>query len=246
MKGMLTPLKAESLKEVFISRFEDLILTGRLAIGQKLPPERELAFQLGVSRPVVHEGLLDLAVKGLVTMRPRSGTVVNDYRRQGSLAILESLVKFRQGTLEPELLKSLIDTRALMEIETARLASLNRTLEHLLLFKDILAREKAFVGSDTERITKLDFEFHHLIALASGNLVYPLLVNSFKPVYTAFTAMFFSDPAVLSVTFAFHEKLARAIEEQAPRRALKIMSEVLAHGEEHLLKMMSSQRGERR
>jgi GntR family transcriptional regulator, transcriptional repressor for pyruvate dehydrogenase complex len=245
MKGMLAPLKAESLKEVFISRFEDLILTGRLTKGQKLPPERELAFQLGVSRPVVHEGLLELAVKGLVTMKPRSGTMVNDYRRQGSLAILESLVKYRQGNLEPELLQSLIETRALVEIETARLASLHRTDEHLEMFRDILSREKALDPADLEGITKLDFEFHHLIALASGNLVYPLLVNSFKPVYTAFTAIFFSDPAVLPVTFTFHGRLVEAIQEQDPGSAEKIMSEVLAHGEDHLLQTVSSQRGGR-
>ena len=98
MNSMLKPLKAESLKEVFISRFEDLILTGKLAIGQRLPPERELAVQLGVSRPVVHEGLLDLSVKGLVTMKPRAGTVVNDYRKEGSLFMLESIFNFRGGT----------------------------------------------------------------------------------------------------------------------------------------------------
>ena len=51
MKDILKPLKADSLVEVFISRFEDLILTGKVAIGQKLPSERELALQLGVSRP---------------------------------------------------------------------------------------------------------------------------------------------------------------------------------------------------
>ena len=82
MQDMLKPLKTESLKEVFISRFENLILTGRLAIGQKLPPERELALQLGVSRPVVHEGLVELAAKGLVKLKPRAGAVVNDYRME--------------------------------------------------------------------------------------------------------------------------------------------------------------------
>src|SRR5512137_2428558 len=84
MKEILKPLKADSLVEVFISRFENLILTGKIAIGQKLPSERELALQLGVSRPVVHEGLVDLAAKGLVTMKPRVGTMVNDYRKEGS------------------------------------------------------------------------------------------------------------------------------------------------------------------
>jgi DNA-binding FadR family transcriptional regulator len=242
---MLQPLKSASLKEVFISRFEDLILTGKLAMGQKLPPERELALQLGVSRPVVHEGLLDLAVKGLVTMRPRLGTVVNDYRREGSLAILESLVRFRKGNLNPELLKSLLDIRALVEVETARLAALNRSDGHMESFRDLLAREEALSPVDIEGITQIDFEFHHLISLASCNLVYPLLLNSFKPVYTAMTEIFFSDPGIVPVTLAFHERLVKAFEKRRPKEAVSIMTEVLAHGEDHLIKTIRAQRGGR-
>ncbi|MRR35247.1 FadR family transcriptional regulator [bacterium] len=245
MKEMMQPLKATSLKEVFITRFEDLILTGRLAMGQKLPPERELALQLGVSRPVVHEGLLDLAVKGLVTMKPRLGTIVNDYRREGSLAILESLIRFTKGDLSPDLLKSLLDIRALVEIETSRLAAMNRTDEQMEAFRDLLSREKAIGHSDINEITQLDFAFHHLIALASGNIVYPLLLNSFKPVYTAMTSIFFSDPDIIPVTISFHERLERAIDKGKAKDAVAIMTEVLAHGEDHLISMIRAQRGGR-
>ncbi|MBW1983231.1 MAG: FadR family transcriptional regulator, partial [Deltaproteobacteria bacterium] len=94
MQELLKPIKSESLKEIFISRFENLILSGKLSIGQKLPSERELAIQLGVSRPVVHEGLVDLASKGLITLTPRIGTVVNDYRTEGSLTMLTSLFNY--------------------------------------------------------------------------------------------------------------------------------------------------------
>jgi len=107
MQELLKPIRTESLKDVFIRRFEDLILSGKFPIGQKLPSERELALQLGVSRPVVHEGLVDLAAKGLVSMIPRVGTIVNDYRQEGSLSILTSLVNYNQGNLEPGLLFSL-------------------------------------------------------------------------------------------------------------------------------------------
>jgi len=245
MKGMLAPLKADSLKDVFISRFEDLILTGRLTKGQKLPPERELALQLGVSRPVVHEGLVDLAAKGLVTMKPRVGTVVNDYRTEGSLAILESLVRYRQGNLEPELLKGLLDTRKLVETETARLASLNRTEEQAEKFREILGQENSARDSDIEVVTRLDFEFHHLVALASGNPVYPLLLNSFKPVYTAMTAIFFSDHKVRPLTLRLHGRLTDAIAGRDPEGAVKTMAEVLAHGDEHLIRMVADQRGGR-
>lgn len=239
MKGVLAPLKAESLKEVFISRFEDLILSGKLAIGQKLPPERELALQLGVSRPVVHEGLLELAVRGLVTMKPRIGTVVNDYRKQGSLTVLESLFNFRRGSLDPELLRSLLEMRVPVEIETTRLAALNRTDEHVRALFEIVAREETVDPRDIDEVTGLDFDFHHLITLSSGNLIYPLLINSFKPVYTFLTSIFFSDPEVVSVTASFHRRLATAIEAGDTKKAIDAMSEILAHGEEHLLKMVA-------
>ena len=73
MEALLTPIKTESLKDVFVLRFEELILSGKFGIGQKLPSERELALQLGVSRPVVHEGLVELSSRGLVTLTPPRG-----------------------------------------------------------------------------------------------------------------------------------------------------------------------------
>ncbi len=51
MQELLKPIRTASLKDVFINRFEKLILSGTFPVGQKLPSERELALQLGVSRP---------------------------------------------------------------------------------------------------------------------------------------------------------------------------------------------------
>jgi GntR family transcriptional repressor for pyruvate dehydrogenase complex len=241
MKEILKPLKAESLKEVFISRFEDLILTGRIAIGQKLPSERELALQLGVSRPVVHEGLVDLASKGLVTMRPRMGTVVNDYRKEGSLAILTSLINYQRGSLDPALLDSLLQTRILIEIETTRLASIHRSEDHMKAFHKILLEEGRLSPDNMDEITAVDFAFHHLIGMASGSLIYPLLINSFKPVYMNFTSLFFTDPAVVPVTFAFHKKLVGAISDKDRKHSVALMREILDHGENHLRSILTQE-----
>src|SRR6056297_1423825 len=142
MEELLHPLKADSLKDVFVERFEELILSGKISIGQKLPSERELALQLGVSRPVVHEGLVDLESKGLVTMKPRVGTVVNDYRREGSLTLLNSLVNYHQGTLEQHIFDSMLQMRNLYELETARLAAVNRDDSHIEEFREILQQEQ--------------------------------------------------------------------------------------------------------
>jgi GntR family transcriptional regulator, transcriptional repressor for pyruvate dehydrogenase complex len=234
MQELFEPIRTESLKEVFIKRFEELILSGKFPIGQKLPSERELALQLGVSRPLVHEGLVDLAVKGLVTMIPRVGTVINDYRKEGSLALLTSLVNYHEGNLEPGLLASLLQMRQLFEVETARLAAIHRNREQLEAFQMLLDKEDTIDHQDVDGISELDFAFHHLIALASGNHVYPLLLNSFKHCYLNLAGQFFSDLAVVPVVFNFHQEMVRALEYQDDQTAAEIMARMLQHGAEHL------------
>lgn len=241
MRELLQPIKSESLVEVFIQRFEELILSGKLTIGQKLPSERELAVQLGISRPVVHEGLLDLETKGLVTMVPRVGTFVNDYRSEGSLELLNSLVHYHEGSLAPALFESLLSMRSHFEIEFSRLAARNRTEEHLSEFKKLLAEEHNADPKHTGKITELDFKFHHLIALASGNMVYPLLLNSFKDVYTNLTSQFFQDVSVVSLVFSLHKKLYPAVEQHDQKSAEKIMKEIISHGESHLRNLINRQ-----
>jgi GntR family transcriptional regulator, transcriptional repressor for pyruvate dehydrogenase complex len=236
MQHLLAPLQSPSLKDVFIERFEDLILSGKLKIGQKLPSERELALQLGVSRPVVHKGLIDLEAKGLVTLTPRVGAVVNDYRREGSLALLNSLVSYQKGRLEPDLQKSLLDVRRLFEVETARLAARQREEAHLNGLREVIEQEAQSRRKDAVKLTALDFQFHHLLSLASGNQIYPLLINSFKQVYLNLAAQFFEDPAVVNTVHAFHREMHRAVENRDEAAAASVMEQMLVHGADHLQK----------
>ena len=234
MQELLAPLSNPSLKDVFIERFEDLILSGQLKIGQKLPSERELALRLGVSRPVVHSGLIDLETKGLVTLTPRVGAVVNDYRLKGSLALLNSLVAYHQGDLESDLLTSLLAMRRLFEMETARLAAIHRDERLLSELGETVAAEAKLPPREAARIAALDFRFHHLLALASGNRVYPLLINSFKQVYVNLTTQFFQDPSVVETVHALHRQLYAAVADRDPSAAADVMDRLLTHGADHL------------
>lgn len=241
MKELLDPIKSESLKEIFISRIEELILSGKLAIGEKLPSERELALQLGVSRPVVHEGLVDLAFKGLVSMTPRIGTVVNDYRKEGSLALLNSLINYRQGRIDFKLLAGTLGIRRLLEVEIARLAARNRNGDHLQELAKIIKQENAIKQSDIEGMAELDFAFHHQLAMATDNPIHPLLLNTFKPFYTNLTGQFFSNPEVWSVVTAYHQRLLDAITGQKEQAAARLMTRLLDHGEQHLKSILAKE-----
>ncbi len=242
MRELLKPLKTESLVDIFIRRFEELILSEKLSIGDKLLSEREIAMQLGVSRSVVHEGLIELEARGLVKMKPRVGTFVSDYRRNGSLTLLNSLVQYSSGIPGPDILESMLKMRILIETETASLAAVNRNNDHLSEFKFIIGEEKICSRDDIERISDLDFEFHLLTAIASGNIIYPLMLNSFKEVYTNLTREFFIDGSIVEFVFKQHEKFFRAIEKKDSKGAVRIMNEIMTHGETHLKKLLSAKK----
>lgn len=235
-------LKKQTLVEDFINRFEEMILAGTLSIGEKLPSERELAAQLGVSRPVVHEGLIDLANKGLITRSVNGGAVINDYRRDGSLPMLNSLLSFHNIMLEPNIAKSTLDFRLLVEVENARLAARHRSHEQLAELRAILEQEKKLNGSLVEEIGQLDFTFHHLIAMATGNIFYPLLLNSFKALYISFVTRFYAIPGVAQQVFAFHTQLVQAIAEQDEQAAASIMTHMLEQGHKYMTDVIFPQK----
>jgi DNA-binding FadR family transcriptional regulator len=237
MADAFAPLKVQSLKDACVARLEQLILSGELHIGERLPSEREFAARIGVSRPVLHEALVDLDAKGLVRIEPRRGVFVSDYRRSGSLAMLSSLLAYHEGQFDPAFLRSLLDMRLMLESETARLAALHRSEDQLAELRSLLEREQAAGGDDPAALTGLDFSFHLAIAIASGNHVYPLIINSFRGVYTSLTGAFFGQYAgtpVAAAVRAFHARLVGAIAARDAEAAREIMVGMLRHGEEYL------------
>lgn len=241
MNSPIEPLRVTSLKDACVARLEELILSGELPVGERLPAERDLALKLGVSRPVLHEALVDLASKGLVSILPRRGVVVNDFRQSGSFAILSSLMSYNNGVLAPSFEQSLLGIRILIERETARLAALNASNEQINELRGIIAEETAAKKSDAARLTELDYNFHLKVALGSGNLVYPLILNSFKNIYTHFTAAFFQKKAKTGVVvevIRFHKVLIDTIAEHNPEKAAALMEEMLVRGEKQLLESM--------
>jgi len=235
----MSPLHVRSLKEEFISRFEDLILSGRFPVGVRLPSERELARQLGVSRPVVHEGLLELAGKGLVAMIPRRGSVVNDYRKTGSLELLISLFPYSKQTLDPALLSSILRMRVLFETDITVLAAAERSDDDAVALEAILTEEREAERLSAEEIARIDYRFHHLLALASGNVVYPLLMNSLKPLYIGLLETFYRDRSVLPEVLRYHKEIVAAIRRRDAQGAGALMAGMLAYSERELKRIIS-------
>jgi DNA-binding FadR family transcriptional regulator len=227
-------------REEFIVRFEELILSGRFGPGERLPPERDLAESLGASRPVVHAALEELAKRGLVHIESRRGVFVADWRREGSVEMLLSLMSYSGGEISPHFFDSILELRILFETETARLAAMRRSPAQIEEIERIVARERLFEYGEPHDVTVLDYAFHLAVAIASGNDIYPLLMNSLKRVYEAVLDRFYTDPAVVPQVFSLHRELAAAIAAGMEMKSADIMRDILEYGERNLRRILGA------
>lgn len=240
---LFQPISTRSLKDEFIERFEALILSGRLSPGEKVPSERELGELFGISRPVVHEGLRTLESRGLLTIESRKGVRVNDYRREGSIEMLLSMLNYSQGRLSAPLLDGILHMRVLFEVETARMAATQRTDGQLKALQTIIGREQNLTVANRQ-MPDVDYEFHLLVAIASGNPVYPLLLNSFKRIYHRILVEFYNATDVVAPIIAAHQRIVAAIERHDAESSATTMRELLAFSEENLRKLYTNDHGE--
>lgn len=233
-------------REDFIAKFEELILSGRFGPGDKLPPERELALSLGASRPVVHAALGCLAARGLVRIEPRQGVFVADWRREGSVEMLLSIMSYSGGDLSPRLFDSFLEARVFFETELARLAASRRGAPQLDELERILAKERLLEYREPRSVTELDYAFHLGVALASGNDVYPLLMNSLKEIYERILDRFYTDQSVIPEVFALHRELVAAIASRDEAGSSAIMRRILEYGERNLRRIIVGSSSKRR
>lgn len=171
-------LNAPSLKELFISELQNMILSGKLEIGTKLPPERELADSMHVSRAVVNSGIAELEKMGFLVVKPRVGTFVEDYRKNGTLNTLVAIMKFNGGMLHSREIKSILEVRIIFMTLASTLAIDNASDEEIHALHTYL--DKLEAHTSPEETATLMFDFSHEIAFISGNTLLPLFFVSFR------------------------------------------------------------------
>ncbi|MDF2941539.1 MAG: regulatory protein GntR [Herbinix sp.] len=173
-----TKLSAPSLKELFIQELEGMILSGKLAVGEKLPPEREIAKTMQVSRGVVNNGILELSRKGFLLVKPRVGTFIADYRRTGTLETLISILNYNGGVLRSGEIRSILEIRLALSALSFKLAIPQMTqkdIDSLRNYVDGIAK-----SSTNKEASERAFDFHHELAVLSGNMLMPLIYYTFR------------------------------------------------------------------
>lgn len=228
------PVSRVRTYELVLQRIENQIVTGALRAGERLPPERELAELLGVSRPAVREALRVLEAQGVVRSQvgkgPDSGTTIDRVPSDALARLLRLHVALGSFPL-----KDVVDTRVALERASVVLACRNARPQDLERMNgNLLSMEEPDI--DRETFDQFDTDFHVALADAGGNRLMSDVTRAIResvrmPILAAMTAMAETGmhgwPGVRDGLRADHRAIYIAVEAgQAERAADRMESHI--------------------
>lgn len=172
-----TPVARRPVSEVVFDDLRAAILSGRLAPGEALAPERVLSEQFAVNRHAVREALKRLQQAGLIEVNHGGATRVLDWRATGGLDLLPHLPFALEGGPAPEALRSILEMRRSLGVDVARLAA-GRAPAPLLDTLRAVAGDGADPAGDLDELGERYEELWRALVAASDNVAYTLAYNS--------------------------------------------------------------------
>lgn len=197
--------KRESVAEMVARRVLDMVTSGVLKAGEQLPPERELAVSLGVSRPSVREAIRGLSILGVVRTRQGGGAYISELDAKALLGPIQFFL-----SLEDVNIRELYDARSLIESDVARRAAVNISQQHLDELADILSEQKDMLN-DPIAFRESDFRFHKLIWEGSNNAFLKRIGESLNVMGLEFRRRAAESPRILTQSFKDHQVLYEAL-----------------------------------
>lgn len=204
--------------ELTEQRLLQAILDGELPPGSHLPGERELAAQLGVTRPTLREALHRLARDGWFDIQQGKSTRVRNYWREGNLNVLSALVRYSER-LPDDFVPNLLAVRLCMAPAYTRVAVERAANEVIALLDGYDSLE-----DDAEHFARADWNLHRGLTLTSGNPVFTLILNGFADFYVQMARVYFAQPQTREASRIWYRDLlgaARAEDADAAERATR-------------------------
>ena len=206
-----------------------LIASGQLGVGERLPPERVLVAELGVSRTSVRAGLQALVGKGLLVTRRGAGTFVAD-----APVILDADTLSVFATLHGFSRNEMFEARRILEVGVAGLAAARAGPSEIAAIADEIASMFAAVG-DPPKFLVCDIKFHRAIAAASGNKILAALVEMVSALFYERRSRTVNRQPDLRPTAEAHLKIYHAVRDHDRPLAERLMSEHLLQAEREQL-----------
>ncbi len=209
------PIVRESVAEMVARRILEMVTARALKPGDQLPPERELAESLNVSRPSVREAIRGLSILGVVKSRQGGGAYITKLDGDALLGPIQFFL-----ALEDVNIRELYDARSLIESDVARRAAENIDAETLAKLETILAEQKLILN-DARAFRLSDFTFHEAIWIGSGNAFLKRIGESLNVLGLEFRKRRSESSGILQQSFRDHRRLLDALQAHDPDAAAK-------------------------
>jgi DNA-binding FadR family transcriptional regulator len=220
-------LSAPSLSNAATQALLSKILSGELNIGDWLPAERDLAEQMGISRSTLHQAVLDLESKGFLTVIPRRGIMVRDYRKNPTTLSLDTLMRYGSIELERNLFYDMMDTRLMLETECARRACTHIYETTATEMQELIDR----MTPDNPNMSEDMYLFHYKLTQASGNSVYSMIFRGFETVLLNLIHLHYDQlPQDIVPAAAKHQLLLDAILAKDEDSAVAHVRDIISQG----------------
>ncbi len=211
-------LRSARLYEQLVQQIEQRVLSGELRPGDRLPSERELAEQFGVSRTAVREAVKTLHEKGLLDIQVGRGTFIKHGTSQAVRQSLGLMVRIGQADGYADL----VQVRAILEPEIAALAADHASpsdIEHMQ--HAVQAMDQAL--HDAEAFVEADLEFHLALASASGNSLIPILIDPIVDLLREQRKRIFLVPGGPQRGQVYHKRILEAVTRRDAAEAREAM-----------------------
>ena len=200
-----------------IESIRAMIVDGRLEPGDRLPPEQELAEQLGLSRGSLREAVRALAQIKVLDVRRGDGTYVRSLQPSD---LLSGMV-FALELVQARGLDEVLEVRRLLFPPAAGLAAQRVTVEQLNAMRSVI--DELEVAVDSERIAELHRQFQGILADATGNEWLSSILRTLQIEGEHIRrAWLNSDPSIREVAIAHQKLILDALERRDPEMARSI------------------------
>jgi DNA-binding FadR family transcriptional regulator len=205
------------------TQLSEQILSGRYEAGEKLPAQRTLARDLGVTMTALREALKRLEQLGLVEVRHGDAMRVTDWRAHGGLDVIAHVL-FAAGGLDRAVLADVMEARGLMLAQSAALAAERRDAAQAARLEELAERLAA--APDAASAQALDWAFFHELVEAARNVVLLLVMNSIRGIYLERGELFQAVVGDRAALAPLYGRAARAIVRRQPAAAERAVAEL--------------------
>ena len=213
----------DRLVDRVVNEVQRLIVGAQLQAGAKLPPQRELAEQLGVSRTVLREAVHVLVTKGLLTSKPGVGTTVREVSAGQIAEPLILMLRTHRISLD-----HLYQVRSILEVQIATLAASEADEQDIASLNSALDSMRSALD-DPEALADLDAQFHESLARATHNPLLVVLLGSIRHVMRTVRLVVHQHPDLRPIILDEHEAIQERVAAKDPSGASHAMAEHLQH-----------------